>query len=193
MASRSLEELVASFAVQTDEARTRRVALLGIREPASWQLRLLDWLEPKRPDIAHLETRLAHVLGTSFRVETAPATRSPALLSALDELYAFESERSLSASAIANVIVAVGTDSVFVARLVRPGSVVADVACGDAGIRRRLRGVRYVGLDVSPTFVRALATLSHGREEDFERVGTTIDAAMFASAPPTDAGRRSPT
>ena len=44
----------------------------------------------------------------------------------------------------------------IVARLVRPGSVVADVACGDAGIRRRLRGVRYVGLDVSPTFVRAL-------------------------------------
>ena len=48
----SLEELVASFAVQTEEPRKRRVALLGIREPASWRLWLLDWLEPRLPDIA---------------------------------------------------------------------------------------------------------------------------------------------
>ena len=43
-----------------------------------------------------------------------------------------------------------------VRRLVPKGSVVVDVACGDAGVARRLRDVRYVGVDVSPVFVDAL-------------------------------------
>ena len=43
-----------------------------------------------------------------------------------------------------------------VRRLVPAGAVVVDVACGDAGIARRLRNVRYVGVDVSPVFVAAL-------------------------------------
>lgn len=45
----------------------------------------------------------------------------------------------------------------LVARLVPRGARVVDVACGDAGIARRLRGVAYEGVDVSPIFVEALA------------------------------------
>ena len=46
------------------------------------------------------------------------------------------------------------------------------------------RGRPRAPSESTPTFVRALGTISHGREEDFERVGTTIDAAMFAPDPP---------
>ena len=44
----------------------------------------------------------------------------------------------------------------IVRRLIPAGAVVVDVACGDAGIARRLKGARYVGVDVSPVFVDAL-------------------------------------
>ena len=52
------------------------------------------------------------------------------------------------------------------------------------------RGRPRAPSESTPTFVRALATISHGREEDFERVGTTIDAAMFAPAPPDAPARQ---
>ena len=123
-----LDELVASFAVQSIEPRKRRVALLGIREPATWRRLVLDWLEPRLPDIPAIEAGLEHALGQRFSLEKARSAESSALSAALDEIYAFESEGSLSASAIANVIAAVGTDAVFVARLVRHPAPVADPA-----------------------------------------------------------------
>lgn len=43
-----------------------------------------------------------------------------------------------------------------VRRMIPKGALVVDVACGDAGIARRLSDVRYVGVDVSPIFVDAL-------------------------------------
>lgn len=51
------------------------------------------------------------------------------------------------------------------------------------------RGRPRAPSESTPTFVRALATLSTGRDEDFARVGATIDAAMFAPDPPDDAAR----
>ena len=45
--------------------------------------------------------------------------------------------------------------------------------------------------ETTPNFTRALGTLARGREIDLERVGTTIDAAMFASDPPDAATRDS--
>jgi SAM-dependent methyltransferase len=44
----------------------------------------------------------------------------------------------------------------LVAGLVPAGSHVIDVACGDGGIRHRLSGMSYVGVDASPIFVKAL-------------------------------------
>lgn len=44
-----------------------------------------------------------------------------------------------------------------VASLVPPGARVVDVCCGDGGVRRALPGRRYVGVDASPRFVRALS------------------------------------
>ena len=52
------------------------------------------------------------------------------------------------------------------------------------------RGRPRAPSESTPTFVRALATISHGREEDFERVGRTIDAAMFAADPPDAPSRQ---
>ena len=45
--------------------------------------------------------------------------------------------------------------------------------------------------ETTPNFTRALGTLARGREIDLERVGATIDAAMFASDPPDAAARDS--
>ena len=45
----------------------------------------------------------------------------------------------------------------IVRRLLPAGGLVLDAACGDAGIARALpSGVRYLGVDASPVFVRAL-------------------------------------
>ena len=122
------DSLVAGFAVQFPDARQRRVALLGLREPATWRRRLGDWLEPRLPDLPALEAALERDLARHFTlVETRPA-ESPALGPTLERLYAFESEASLSGSAIANVVSAVGTDAIFVARLVRDPAPVANPA-----------------------------------------------------------------
>jgi hypothetical protein len=44
----------------------------------------------------------------------------------------------------------------LVASLVPPGASVVDACCGDGSIARRLPGRRYLGVDASETFVRAL-------------------------------------
>ena len=53
------------------------------------------------------------------------------------------------------------------------------------------RGRPRAPSESTPNFVRALATLSTGRDNDFERVGAAIDAAMFAPDPPDAETRRS--
>lgn len=53
------------------------------------------------------------------------------------------------------------------------------------------RGRPRAPSESTPNFVRALATLHRGREADFERVGATLDAAMFAPDPPNPAARQS--
>jgi tetratricopeptide (TPR) repeat protein len=113
------DALVTSFALQTAEARERSVALLGVREPSSWRRRLRDWLAPGRIDLAALDAALARDLAERFRSVEEPPPTPPELEPALDQIYAFDSPTSLSASAIANVTAAIGVDAVFVARLVR--------------------------------------------------------------------------
>jgi tetratricopeptide (TPR) repeat protein len=117
--------LVESFAVRFPDADRRRVAMLGLREPASWQRQLMDWALPRVPDRSGLENALKRDLGKRFLLIEPPAD-APALQSALNDLYAFESKASVSSSAIANVVSAVGTDAVLVARLVRSPAPVAN-------------------------------------------------------------------
>jgi tetratricopeptide (TPR) repeat protein len=130
------DSLVASFAVQVADPHKHRVMLLGLREPASWRRYLGDWLAPRLPDLSSLEAALERDLAEAFALVKDGAVDSPALAPALERLYAFESEASVSASAIANVVSAAGTDSVFVARLIRapaPAQNPAEVAasCAD--------------------------------------------------------------
>jgi tetratricopeptide (TPR) repeat protein len=120
------DALVEGFAVQVPEPRKHKVALLGLREPASWERRLRDWVEPRLPDVSDLAASLERDLGERFQLVDGRSADSPALRSALDQLYAFESEASVSSSAIANVVTAVGTDAIFVARLVRRPAPVAN-------------------------------------------------------------------
>jgi tetratricopeptide (TPR) repeat protein len=122
------DSLVASFAVQVPDARKRRVALLGLREPASWRRRLGDWWEPRLPDLPALEAALERDLSERFTLVKSQPIDDSALAPTLDRLYAFESEASLSAEAIANVVSAVGADAVFVARLLRDPAPVANPA-----------------------------------------------------------------
>ncbi|MCC7137727.1 MAG: class I SAM-dependent methyltransferase [Planctomycetes bacterium] len=82
----------------------------------------------------------------------------------------------------------------FVAAHVPPGSTVVDVCCGDGGIRRRLRGVRYVGVDVSPVFVDALARagveavrLDVAREDPPEGDVVLLLGALYQFLPDADA------
>ncbi len=53
------------------------------------------------------------------------------------------------------------------------------------------RGRPRAPTETTPHFVRALGTLAPDREADLVRVGTTIDAAMFAKDPPVSEDRRS--
>ena len=163
------DALVTSFAVQISNARERRVALLGLREPATWRRRLGDWLEPRLPDLPALEAALERDLSQRFKlVKTWPA-ESPALGPALDRIYAFESEASLSASAIANVVAAVGTDAVFVARLVRNPAPVpnpADIAASCADPKHMELEVRMLsgGFTEVPSILVDVECLAGGVE-----------------------------
>jgi tetratricopeptide (TPR) repeat protein len=110
---------VAAFASQVRGTRERRVAQLGIREAASWETRLLDWLHPRVPDGEGIARSLQDALERRFRLVPAANLDSPALRPHVDRLYAFERPESLSADSIARVNQAVGSDAVFVARLAR--------------------------------------------------------------------------
>jgi SAM-dependent methyltransferase len=49
----------------------------------------------------------------------------------------------------------------IVAALVPRGATVVDVCCGDGGIARRLRDVRYLGVDASPRMVEHVRRAGH--------------------------------
>ena len=124
------DELVASFAVQIRRARASvawRCSACASPRPggdacATGWSRACPTSPPSRPPLE----RDARRSTSRWRRPARPRARRCARHSI--DLYAFESEGSLSASAIANVIAAVGTDAVFVARLVRDPAPVADPA-----------------------------------------------------------------
>jgi len=53
------------------------------------------------------------------------------------------------------------------------------------------RGRPRAPSESTPHYVKALATLAAGRDVDLERVGATIDAAMFSADPPDATARQS--
>jgi tetratricopeptide (TPR) repeat protein len=134
----NLDELVLGFSRQLSGARRRQVAQLGIREPRDpWSL-LVQWLHPRTPDLPRLESALSQALGLRFALMEPAHTEDPLHAERLDRLYAFEESTSLDARTIADVNALLGTDAVFVSRLVREPPPVEDPdalapECADPG------------------------------------------------------------
>jgi tetratricopeptide (TPR) repeat protein len=128
----ALIPLVSSFSDGTRQL-PKRVAFLGVRELLDERGLLLDWLSPKTPDIAGLERELAAAIQTQY--ELTPEVEVEAFASAaLEKVFDFQQSISLDPSAIASVNLALATDAVFVAQLVRaPGGPAGySAACGAA-------------------------------------------------------------
>jgi tetratricopeptide (TPR) repeat protein len=130
------DELVLGFASQVSDARKRRVALLGIREPRDRSVVLRRWLHPREPDRRAFGVALERSLGVAFTLVPAVSPPSPLFDELVDRLFAFEGDASLDAEAIAQVNQGLGTDAVFAARLLRAPPPVDDPegalgACGD--------------------------------------------------------------
>ncbi|MBW1685273.1 MAG: tetratricopeptide repeat protein, partial [Deltaproteobacteria bacterium] len=115
----NLDDLVLGFSSQISNPRGRRVALLGIREPHSGRNLLLRWLHPRAPKTSQIEASLEQALALRFALVEAAMPDSALLREQVDRLYAFGQRRSLDAQAIADVNAILGTDAVFVARLLR--------------------------------------------------------------------------
>jgi tetratricopeptide (TPR) repeat protein len=115
----AFDEIVFAFAGQVPDARKKRVAFLGVREPFAWHALLLRWLHPRRPDEERIAGSLDHWLGMAFGRVAAEAPASPVFGSLLGQLFDFDRETSLDAEAIAQVNQTLGSDAVFAARLLR--------------------------------------------------------------------------
>jgi tetratricopeptide (TPR) repeat protein len=132
----ALDEIVASFASQTQGSRDRRVVQLGIRDVPTWRGRAYTWLHPRRPDVEGITRSLEAALARSFVLTTAPVNVNPVLAKRIDRLYAFGEQTSLDADGIATLNQAFDTRAVFVTRLDRapepPGEAAAGIgACAD--------------------------------------------------------------
>ncbi len=116
----SLDALVASFAAQVVDPQRKPVALLGVRRAPDWRSRLWAWLHPRRLDTERVAATLEQAIGRQFDlVRTPEMPRQGILGRAVDALYRFESEASLSAPRIAAVNDGLGTHGIFVARVWR--------------------------------------------------------------------------
>jgi tetratricopeptide (TPR) repeat protein len=124
----ALLPLIESF---DDEGRSapRLVGFLGVRELFDEKGLLLDWLRPRTVDIGALERELGAAIEAHYAL--APATKVEAFASAaLEDVFDFQEAASLEPAAIAAVNLALGTEAVFAARLVRAPGGPADYRSG---------------------------------------------------------------
>jgi tetratricopeptide (TPR) repeat protein len=147
------DALVASFAAGVPDAAQKRVVLLGVREPNDWRTWLHRLTRPREPDVDAVERGLREAIQTRFGRAAASDEDLGALAGRIDRLFAFERQDSLSADEIATVNGVLGTDGVFVTRMIAHPREGSGVAC-DAGTfaleTRLLRGS-------DPEFVQILA------------------------------------
>ncbi|MFI5317201.1 MAG: tetratricopeptide repeat protein, partial [Myxococcota bacterium] len=139
-----LVSLALSFpTVKTDAGQ---VIFVGARETLGPGERALDFLRPKVPDLAKIERGLRRVFAAQYSVmsgtDLGKALENVATSGAIDRLYHFESERSLDATSAVELNLALGSDALFLARLVRlpgPGAEGAASCGADSPWRLELR------------------------------------------------------
>jgi len=145
------DALVMGFAARVQGSGGLGVAHLGVREPRDWRTWLRRAVRPRSPDAEAIEAALARALDARFTL--APGPDGDGLDAWIDRLYAFDAQDSLSAEVIAGVNGVLGTDGIFVTRVIAHPGDHAAVACapGTLGLETRLlRG------DV-PEYVQILA------------------------------------
>lgn len=127
--SESFDALLQSFV--TPQGYGDRVAFLGLRSGDHWRDRLVEWLHPKAPNLAAIETGLLAAIDRSHSLVAAPASTPEMLGASLDDLRRFDADVSRSAELIGFVNLSLDTDAVFLGRVLHPlGSVGAVAACG---------------------------------------------------------------
>ena len=135
------DELVGSFADSLSDPARADIAFLGLREPGdpfTWLRRLTRLREPDGPRI---ESELEAALTARFRRAAVLPDELDAASTFVDALYAFEQpEVSLSAENIARLNSMLGTDGVFVTRLIAHPQDHEALACpeGSFGLEARL-------------------------------------------------------
>ena len=111
------DAMITSFAGGVPQASEKPVVLLGIREPGDWRTWLRRLSRPREPDAGAVEHALREAIETRFARAANPGTDLAALAGYVDQLYAFDRQDSLSADVVASVNGVLGTDGVFVIRL----------------------------------------------------------------------------
>jgi tRNA A-37 threonylcarbamoyl transferase component Bud32/Flp pilus assembly protein TadD len=123
------DAVIASFAAGVSHANRLPAALIGVREPSDWRARLRRFARPRVPDVGRIEAAIRASITARFARPPETGSNLSALAKRIDGLYAFDRPDSLSADAIASVNSVLGTEAVFVARLVADLEDHPDIAC----------------------------------------------------------------
>ncbi|HKA15042.1 MAG TPA: protein kinase, partial [Myxococcota bacterium] len=123
------DAMIASFASGIPQASRRPAALIGVREPSDWRTWLWRVARPREPDVDKLERAIAGAIAARFAAPPDPNADLSALARPIAQLFEFDRPDSLSAEAIASVNGVLGTDGVFVARLLTRPRDFAGIAC----------------------------------------------------------------
>ena len=147
------DAMITSFAAEMPQASRRAASLLGVREPNDWRSLAWRFLRPREPDSDKLEAAIRSAIAGRFAAPSDHGADLSPLKSRIDLLFGFERPDSLSADAIATVNSVLGTDGVFVTRLVARPQDHPGVACAPGTFAVETRFLH--GAD--PQFVQILA------------------------------------
>jgi tetratricopeptide (TPR) repeat protein len=115
----NLDDLVLGFSSQVSRASSRTVAHMGMRQQWHWRAIAERWLMPRVTDEDALVAALERSLSLRFQLAEPTRPDTAAFDQALDRLYDFGDRTSLDARSIADVNALLGTDAIFLSRIVR--------------------------------------------------------------------------
>jgi tetratricopeptide (TPR) repeat protein len=153
------DAIASSFAQGHSEASRTSVAFLGLREPGGWMSWLRRLTRLREPSTTAVEQGLIEALAVRFG-HVAPVSDLGALENHVDQLYDFEGRNSLSAELVSAVNSVIGSDGVFVSRLVSHPGDRRDLSCADGAFALETRlllgsDAEYVGILASTDCIEA--------------------------------------
>jgi tetratricopeptide (TPR) repeat protein len=147
------EAVIASFAAGVPQANRHPAAFLGVREPNDWRTWMWRLVRPREPDVGRLESAIHTAVAAHFARPPETGADLSALAKPIDQVYAFDRPDSISPDVVASVNGVLGTEGVFVARLVVRPQDHPDSQCGPGTFSVETRLLR--GTD--PSFVQVYA------------------------------------